>query len=33
MSIEKQAFGAAEKYTIRGAQDLSVGILTYGATI
>lgn len=33
MSIEKEAFGAAEKYTIRGAADLSVSVLTYGATV
>ncbi len=33
MSMEKEPFGAAEKYTIWGAGDLSVSILTYGATI
>ncbi len=33
MSIEKEAFGLAEKYTIRGSADLSVCILTYGATL
>ncbi len=33
MSIEKVAFGMADQYTIRGTADLSVSILTYGATI
>ncbi|MBQ8892897.1 MAG: galactose mutarotase [Clostridia bacterium] len=33
MSIEKTAFGAAEKYTIRGNGQLDVSILTYGATL
>lgn len=33
MSIEKTAFGTAEKYTIRGNGQLDVSILTYGATL
>lgn len=33
MSIEKIAFGTAEKYTIRGNGELDVSIITYGATI
>lgn len=33
MSIEKTTFGAAEKYTIRGKDQLEVSLLTYGATI
>lgn len=33
MSIEKTAFGVAEKYTIRGNGELDVSILTYGATL
>lgn len=31
--IEKTAFGAAEKFTLIGKEDLQVEILTYGATI
>ena len=33
MSIQKSAFGAAEKYTIKGNAELEVSILTYGATL
>ncbi len=33
MSVVKESFGAADKYTIHGNADLSVSILTYGATL
>lgn len=33
MSIEKKAFGSAEAYTVCGKGDLSITVLTYGATL